>query len=164
MYWYARTISKTSISKRKFRANYLLSARQAAVLWNMIVMRGHVVVFKLKPYHLLWHLYWLKAYPTYDRAATHFKLGSRDTFSKWNDIMEACVGEMPLVRVNCEIVSCDHDDILCGTNTTFVCRWSGKIGSRTHREKTNWHMYLWMVLTCQSTKRMFSIPICGATS
>jgi hypothetical protein len=78
------------LSQRAFKSLFLYSDENVADLWSILdtkaflESRGNKLPFQ--PHHLLWTLYYLKVYPTWDQMALTTGITEK-TLRKWVDIV-----------------------------------------------------------------------------
>ena len=87
---------KKYLTDRQYRGLYFLSDEQTAIAWDLLMEQGNLPS-STRPKHLLWHLHWLRCYPTEDVISLRFGM-DRDTFRLWNGRMEDACGMLGLVR------------------------------------------------------------------
>jgi hypothetical protein len=74
----------SQLSLHRFRSLFLLTPKECEVLWTNVYNRERLnggMPFN-RPEHLLWTLYYLKVYPTWDQMAT-LTGASEKTLHKW---------------------------------------------------------------------------------
>jgi hypothetical protein len=80
----------SQLSSRKFKSLFLYSVDEVEVLWDMLVNRNprrhHEVLPFNRPEQLLWALYYLKVYPTWDQMAMTTGITEK-TLRKWVGIV-----------------------------------------------------------------------------
>jgi hypothetical protein len=73
------------LSVRKFKSLFLYTAKEVASLWENLDRRHGILPFH-RPEHLLWTLYYLKVYSTWDQMAMTTGV-SEKTLRKWVEIV-----------------------------------------------------------------------------
>ena len=69
------------LSARKFKSLFLLNVKEVAALWDNLDKRRGTLPFN-RPEQLLWALYYLKVYPTWDQMAMTTGITEK-TLRKW---------------------------------------------------------------------------------
>jgi hypothetical protein len=69
------------LSSRKFKSLFLLNVKEVVKLWDTLVHRRGTLPFN-RPEHLLWALYYMKVYPTWDQMALTTGITEK-TLRKW---------------------------------------------------------------------------------
>jgi hypothetical protein len=73
------------LSSRKFKSLFLYNVKEVVRLWDNLVQRRGTLPFN-RPEQLLWALYYLKVYPTWDQMAMTTGITEK-TLRKWVTIV-----------------------------------------------------------------------------
>jgi hypothetical protein len=92
------------LSSRKFKSLFLLNVKEVVKLWDTLVHRRGTLPFN-RPEQLLWALYYMKVYPTWDQMALTTGITEK-TLRKWVGVVVEYLANI--------------DDWVCTTATTLL--------------------------------------------
>ena len=70
-----RLIGHPGYQERKFRAHFGISVAAATEIWSLVMVQHWALPIDVC--HLLWALYFLKVYPTWDVVAGYFRIDAK---------------------------------------------------------------------------------------